>query len=82
MSKDKSNQKEVLMKVDPRIAKELKDISNQVGAGTQDLLASLVWLAKKAMGRKIKIESKEEAKSLTVTTFESLPKVSPLDKDN
>jgi hypothetical protein len=80
MSKDKSNQKEVLMKVDPHTAKELKEISGQVGASTQDLLASLVWLARKAMGRKIKIESKEESKSLTVTTFEGLPKISPLDK--
>lgn len=68
------------MKVDPRIAKDLKELSDKVGAGTQDVLASLVWLAKKAMGRKIKIESKEESKSLTVTTFENLPKVTSLDK--
>lgn len=68
------------MKVDPHIAKELKEISGQIGTGTQDLLASLLWLARKAMGRKIKIESKEESKSLTVTTFEDLPKISPLDK--
>lgn len=81
MTKPKQAQKEVLMKIDPRIAKDLKEISDKVGAGTQDVLASLVWLAKKAMGRKIRIESKEEAKSLTVSTFENLPKVSPLTKD-
>lgn len=70
------------MKVDPPLAKDVKELAAQLSVSPQELLASLVWIAKKAMGRKVKIESKAENKTLTITAFEDCPPMSPLVNDD
>lgn len=66
------------MKIDPFLAKELRRLSRQMDSNPQELLASLLWIAKVAMGRKIKIDSSEEAFQLVIDTFSHFPKLSKI----
>lgn len=67
------------MKMDERLAKEIEGISKELDVPAETFVASLVWLGKRAIGRKVKIESSDERKSLTISSFESFQKICPLD---
>lgn len=73
--------KQVNLSVDERLLQDIMRISKELGSAPEQVLASLVWLGKKAMGRRIKIESSQETKVLTITAFESHPKIEPLTDD-
>jgi hypothetical protein len=76
----KSAGKKVLMKMDERLARDIEGISKELEVSAETLVASLVWLGKRAMGRKVKIEGVDEKKTLTISSFEHFQKICPLDE--
>lgn len=78
---DQNKGRLVNIEVDEALARDLIWMSQRTGQSIRNLLAALVWIGKKAFGRKLTVQSKEEAKVLEVHLFEELEKVTSLDKD-
>jgi hypothetical protein len=81
MTKNSKQRKKVMLPVDPQLAKEIQQLSASSGSSPQNILAALVWIGKKAFGRKVKIEGDNENMRLSITSFEDFPKLSPIDEE-
>ncbi len=82
MTKKKTKQKQskqVSLQIDAQMAEELAKMSKQAGTSSRNLLATLLWMGKKAFGREVTIESDAETQALSIKSFADLPKLESLD---
>jgi hypothetical protein len=71
--------KDVNIKIDADLADEIQRLSKEAGASDRNLLAALVWMAKKAFGRDVKISGKGESQVLNIKTFSDLQRMEPVE---
>lgn len=63
------------------MAQELEQMASATGATAKDILDILLYIGKKAMGRKVKITGKDD-KSEVYISLERFPKIVPLNPDS
>ena len=69
------NPKDIDLPVDSRVAADLQQMSKAAGTSDANLLASLIWMGKKAFGREVQIRGKDEKQTLTIKSFADLDKI-------
>lgn len=68
------------MKVDPGMAQEIERMAQATGASPKDILDILLYIGKKALGRKVKITGDDDKFEMSIS-LQKFKKIAPLNPD-